>query len=173
MLSSLKVIHCWQQEDLDLVNFHGDESYKSLNTQQYLCATDLPNNISVCSAPVQAIHLHNNYGLLLNNEDSRNNLTHCLSSHSRESTGSILSITGLGIPVLPCGRDSVFLFDSHSRTREGRPDPNGYPVLLKFPELVAVAICVISCYCRGSVVQTAIYCGSFRTIFNILLFKAR
>ena len=72
------------------------------------------------------------YGMLLNNENSRNYLTHCLSSHSRESTGSILFITWLCITVIPCGRDTVFLYDSHSRNREGRPDPSGYSVLLKF-----------------------------------------
>ena len=54
---------------LDLVLFLGDELYKSLNTQQYLSATDLPNNISVCNVQVQVSHLHNNYGMLLNNED--------------------------------------------------------------------------------------------------------
>ena len=32
VFSSLKVIHRWQQEDLDLVLFLGDELYKSLNT---------------------------------------------------------------------------------------------------------------------------------------------
>ena len=54
---------------LDLVLFLGDELYKSLNTQQYLSATDLPTNISVCNVQVQVSHLHNNYGMLLNNED--------------------------------------------------------------------------------------------------------
>ena len=57
VLPSLKVIHSWQQEGLDLVLFLGDELYKSLNTQQYLCATDLQNNISVCNVQVQASHL--------------------------------------------------------------------------------------------------------------------
>ena len=77
--------------------------------------------------------------MLLNNEDSRNYLTHCLSSHSRESTGSILFITVLCVAVIPCGRYTVFLFDSYSRNRQGRSDPNGYSLLLKFPDLVAVA----------------------------------
>ena len=153
VFSSFKDILRWQQEDLNLPLFLGDELHKSLNTQQYLSATDLPTNISVCNVQVQASHLHNNYGMLLNNEDSQNYLTHCLSIHSRESTGSILSITGLCIAVIPCGRDTVFLFDSHSRNREGRPDPNGYFVLLKFSDLVAVANYVIPCYCQGNVGQ--------------------
>ena len=52
VFSSLKVIHRWQQEDLDLVLFLGDELYKSLNTQQYLSGADLPTNISVCIAQI-------------------------------------------------------------------------------------------------------------------------
>ena len=57
------------------------------------------------------------------------------------------------ITVIPCGRDIVFLFGSHSRNREGRPDPNEYSVLLKFPDSVAVGNYVISCYCQGNTVQ--------------------
>ena len=125
VFSSLKVIHRWQQEDLNIVLFLEDELHESLNTQQYLRATDLPNNISVCNVQVQASHLHSNYGMFLNKEDSRNYL--------RESAGSILFIMGLRIAVILCGRDVVFLFDSHSRNREGKSHPNGYPVLLKFP----------------------------------------
>ena len=89
VFSYLEVIHHWQQEDLDLVLFLDDELYKSLNTQQYLCATDLPNNISVCNVQVQASHLQNNYGMLLNNEDLQSYLTYCFSSHSRERTGFV------------------------------------------------------------------------------------
>ena len=48
-------------------------------------------------------HLHNNYGMLLNNEDSLNYLTNCLlSSHSKESAGSVLLITGICIAFVPC-----------------------------------------------------------------------
>ena len=107
----------------------------------------------MCNVQVQASHLHNNYAMLRNNKDSRNYLTHCLSSHSRESTGSILFITRMCIAVVPCGRDTVSLFESYNRKREGRPDPNGYSVLLKFPDLVAVANYMISCYCQGNLVQ--------------------
>ena len=57
VFSSLKVIHRWQQEDLNIVLFLEDELHESLNTQQYLRATDLPNNISVCNVQVQASHL--------------------------------------------------------------------------------------------------------------------
>ena len=56
------------------------------------------------------------------------------------------------IAVIPCGSD-VFFFDSHSRNREGKPNPNGYTVLLKFPDLVAAANYVTSCYCQCNVVQ--------------------
>ena len=49
VFSSLTVIHRWQQEDLDLVLFLGDELHKSLNAHQYLNASDLPHNISVCN----------------------------------------------------------------------------------------------------------------------------
>ena len=154
VFSSLPVIHRWQQNNLHLVLFLGDELYKSLNTQQYLCAADLPINLSVCNLQVQASHLHNNYGMLLNNKDSRNYLTHCLSSHSRERTGSILFITGFGIDVMPCGRDTVFLFGSHSRNREARTDPNGYSVSLKFPDLAIIANYVISCYYRDNLVSS-------------------
>ena len=72
--------------------------------------------------------------MLLNNEDS---WIYCLSSHPTVSTGSILFITGLCIAVIPCDRDTAFLFDSHSHNREGRPDLNGYSLLLKFPDLLA------------------------------------
>ena len=60
VFSSLIVIHRWQQEDLDLVLFLGDELYKRFNTQKYLSATDLPTNILLCNAQVQTSHLHNN-----------------------------------------------------------------------------------------------------------------
>ena len=168
VFSYLIVIYRWQQEDLDIVLFLGDESNKSFNIQQYLSATDLRTNILVCNTQVQASHLHNNYGMLLNNKDSRIYLTHCLSSHSRESTRSILFITGLCISVILRGRETVFIFDSHGHNREGRPDPNGYSVLLKFPNLVAVANYIISCYCQGTAVQfevqnVAVYLEQFST----------
>ena len=168
VFSYLIVIHRWQQEDLDLVLFLGDELNKSFNTQQYLSTTDLRTNILVCNTQVQASHFHNNYGMLLNNKDLRNYLTHCLSSHSRESTRSILFITGLCIAVIPRGRETVFIFDSHGRNWEGRPDLNGYSVLIKFSNLVAVANYVISCYCQGTVVQfeaqnVAVYLEQFST----------
>ena len=35
----------------------------------------------------------------------------------------------------------------------GRPDPNEYSVLLKFPDSAAVGNYVISCYCQGNTVQ--------------------
>ena len=83
-------------------------------------------------------------------------ISHCLFSHSRESICSILFITGLCVAFIHCGRDTAFLFDSHSRNSEVRLDPNGYSVSLKFPDLVAVSNFVISCYCGGDVVQSEV-----------------
>ena len=83
-------------------------------------------------------------------------ISHCLFSHSRESNCSILFITGLCVAFIHCGRDTAFLFDSHSRNSEARLDPNGYSVSLKFPDLVAVSNFVISCYCGGDVVQSEV-----------------
>ena len=83
-------------------------------------------------------------------------ISHCLFSHSRESNGSILFITGLCVAFIHCGRDTAFLFDSHSRNSEVRLDPNGYSVSLKFPDLVAVSNFVISCYCGSDVVQSEV-----------------
>ena len=83
-------------------------------------------------------------------------VSHRLFSHSRESNCSILFITDLCVAVIHCGRDSAFLFDSHNRNSEVRLDPNGYSVSLRFPELVAVSNFVISCYCRGDVVQSEV-----------------
>ena len=109
--------------------------------------------------------------MLVNNEDSLNYLTHCLFIHPRESDGSILFRAGLCIAVIPCGRDTVFLFDSHSHNREGRPDHNRYSVLLKFPDVVTVANYVISCCWRGNIVQfevsfIAVHLEQFSTSFR-------
>ena len=84
-------------------------------------------NVSVFNVKIQANHVQNNYGMWMNNEDSRSYFVHCPSSHSRESNGSIFVYKRIvhGCFSMPFR----FLF-SLSYNREGRHDHSVKSVLI-------------------------------------------
>ena len=154
--SYLKAVCRWEKRDLDLILYYGDKLYKSLHTSLYLEAADLPQNFAVFGNVSAQVHLvHNNFGILYSsNQDSRDNLVNCFTSHIEMSQGCILFITGLCIAVIPSSSiESIFVFDSHSRNNAGVHDPNGFAILMKFHTFEKAADYIVSCYSSEHGVQ--------------------
>ena len=64
---------------------------------------------------------------------------------------------GVCISIIP-SRCGYFLIDSHSRNSSGKPDPEGFAILLRFQNVVDLSKNIIDTYDRlGSSVQYEIH----------------
>ena len=139
VFSAVKNINIWKSFDLDYILEQGDKIFKQVcrlkGNYDYLAVDEPPLSIQLegISLSVRRLALENHlFG-------DRNNLfeNHIHYSETEKGNGAIFTCSGLSIAVIWAG-DCVFLFDSHSRNINGRHDPNGQAVLLKFSLLSCV-----------------------------------
>ena len=117
----------WNKTDIDFVVTEGDRVYKSLNKNSYLMVTDLPNIFPIFESDVKITFLENKYGVLKNIFIPRFLST----SNNSKADGLLFFIKSICVAIIP-KKNSVYLFDSHSRNSFGKPTPDGFASVMKF-----------------------------------------
>lgn len=137
--SNIRSILRWNSHDLDKVLTEGNQIYKSLNTNDYLSAEDLPTNIDLNGLTSNVIFrkLIDCEATLVQDFPFLRSLNH----FAREETDAIkylMFIEGFTIAIYRTISNTIstyYVFDSHSRDLRGLTAPNGTSVLLRFDNL--------------------------------------
>ena len=143
--SVFKTISRWTKNDLECVVEKGDQLFKNQNTLSYLTCLELRRNIQVGNLNVPATFLENLYGVICNM--SRNDLFAKLCSVF-DFDGIIFMISNYTFSIMQGGyrQSNVYIIDSHSRDKNGRPSSDGKAVILKFENFQQVTNYIIDVY---------------------------
>ena len=120
----IKTPGCINTDDLDVIVREGDKLYKSLNTDTHLEFSDLPKSITTFGFKANISYLSNSIGLLNpgQNESFLLQNKHC---NFQPGDGMLFIVKGYCICLI-IRKNTVFLFDSHSRNERGKPCPDGF-----------------------------------------------
>ena len=103
-------------------------------------AEELPRVVYFCMSHCSVELLHNNTGVLSQNQHSN-----FLSYSNSIGNGLLIFIKGYCISML-WNKTYVYIFDSHSKNETGNPVPDGTSVLLKFKSFDAVRSYIMDVY---------------------------
>ena len=133
----------WTTSVIDVVLGKGTELYCSLQTLRFLEVTDLPSLVYANSTVYHTTFSYSHQSWLTHESvDTFNTLL----SHSLSQSKNVLLWDGHITLALMKTNDAVFLFDSHSRDKQGRIADAGLSSLLQFPSVENVGHYVSSVY---------------------------
>ena len=124
--SSVKKVSIWKYWDVDYILEHGDAVFKSVGILRSLSMNELPNNVQVENNTLKIEMLDNFVGLLGYNSVFANHVSLC-----DIGNGLIFTTAGYCISLI-WSKNSIVLFDSHSRDNDGCFTDAGNAVLLFF-----------------------------------------
>ena len=126
--SLIKKVSVWKSWDLDYILDHGDVVFKMVDISRSLFMSELPDCIAIENNNVNIEMLANYYGCLGQNK--------IFVDHSQTDIGNGLIFTTGGYSFsLIWSKNSIFLFDSHSRDSNGSFTDQGTSVALSFKTL--------------------------------------
>ena len=129
--SLMKKVSIWKSWDLDYILENGDAVFTVIGIPRALSMNELPQNIMIENHNIEIEMLSEHFGLLGQNE--------LFKDHKFCDTGNGLIFTTGGFSFsLIWSKNSVFLFDSHSRDKNGAFVSNGSSVALSFKSLIGV-----------------------------------
>ena len=138
-LSNIRNVTLWSKNDLDTILIEGDCIYKSLNTNDFLAADELPRSLNFGGLQTNVEYLElltgvatlvPNFPFLRANFQNLNNGCQCL-----------MFVSGFTIALFKSPLvDSCYLFDSHSRDERGLSVSDGQSVLLRFSSLLQLEL---------------------------------
>ena len=129
--SMVKKVSVWKSYDLDYILEKGDKTFKLLGISRPLFMSELPHNIMIENNVIEVDMLENYFGLLGKDNIFENNAS------VRETGNGLIFMTG-GFTISLIWSKKVFLFDSHSRDRNGTFTSNGNSMVLSFKSLIDV-----------------------------------
>ena len=129
--SVIKKVSIWKQSDLDYILDHGDTVFKIIGIRCPLFMNELPNCIAIENRNVDIEMLANYCGLLGENSIFKGHLNRDIGN------GLIFTTAGYSFSLI-WNKNSVYLFDSHSRDRNGYFTEQGTSVALSFKTLTDV-----------------------------------
>ena len=133
----------WTTSVIDIVLDKGTELYCSLQTPRFLEVTDLPSLVYANSTVYHTTFSYSHQSWLMHESvDTFNTLL----SHGLSQSKNVLLWVGHITLALMKTNDAVFLFDSHSRDKQGRIADTGLSSLLQFPSIENVGHYVSSVY---------------------------
>ena len=133
----------WTTSVIDIVLDKGTELYCSLQTPRFLEVTDLPSLVYANSTVYHTTFSYSHQSWLTHESvDTFNTLL----SHSLSQSKNVLLWVGHITLALMKANDAVFLFDSHSRDKQGRIADAGLSSHLQFPSIENVGHFVSSVY---------------------------
>ena len=135
--SIVKKVSIWKSYDLDYILDKGDKTFKLLGISRPLFMCELPRNIMIENTVIEVDMLGNYFGLLVKDNIFENNAS------VRETGNGLIFMTGGFTISLIWSKNSVFLFDSHSRDGNGTFTSNGNSIVLSFKSLIDV-----NCYIK-------------------------
>ena len=144
----IKTPGCINTDDLDVIVREGDKLYKSLNTDTHLEFSDLPNSITTFGFKANISYLSNSIGLLNpgQNESFLLQNKHC---NFQPGDGMLFIVKGYCICLI-IRKNTVFLFDSHSRNERGKPCPDGFSMIAKFKNKRDVEKYILNTYIKSA-----------------------
>ena len=126
---------------MDYILENGNETFKIIGIPHSLAMNELPLNIMIENCNIAVEFLGNQFGLLGNNN--------LFEGHASCDTGNGLIFTtgGFSFSII-WSKNSVFLFDSHSRDENGGFVSNGCSVILSFRYLNDVQYYIHAVYSK-------------------------
>ena len=130
----VKKVSTWKHFDLDFILEQGDRLFKSTGMMQPLAVDELPLTFDLenCLVQSQMLHCHSALFSIINLFEHHNNL-----NADKLGNGAIFTCVGYSIALI-WHKNSVYVFDSHSRNEYGEHVENGQAVLLEFRSLSVV-----------------------------------
>ena len=126
--SSIKRVSIWKSQDLDYVLEYGDALFKDVNILRPLSIEELPETVLINGHVIKVEMLSNINSLL-----GANNL---FDNHEDVLPGNGLIFTTHGYCFsLIWAKQNIYLFDSHSRNKDGSFIASGSSILLAFKTL--------------------------------------
>ena len=110
----MKRVSIWKSYDLDYILEKGEKTFKLLGISRPLFMCELPRNIMIENTATEIDMLDNYFGLLGKDNILENNAS------VHETGNGLIFMTGGFTISLIWSKNSVFLFDSHSRPITGR-----------------------------------------------------
>ena len=132
--SAIRRVALWNTTDLDFILSEGDQLYKGLSVGTFISADELPQTIDIENNVVYVEKLRFQQGTMRHTEKF---FSSSYDSNINNGNGFLLFIDGYTLSVI-WNKANFFLFDSHSRNKDGQISENGTSVLLKFRSLNAV-----------------------------------
>ena len=133
--SAIRRVGLWNTSDLDFILNEGDKLYKGLNIGTFISAEELPHTIDIENNVVYVEKLEFQQGTIM--KHTENFLSGSYHSNINNGNGFLLFIDGFTLAII-WNKANFFLFDSHSRNKDGQISENGTSVLLKFKSMNAV-----------------------------------
>ena len=125
--SAIKNVSVWKSFDLDYILYHGDNLIKCLKAFQSLAADELPLSVNIEGYCIKVGKLML-YSDIFNAIDLF--LYHKQITSEVLGNGVIFTCAGFSFALI-WNKNSVFVFGSHGRDRNGCHVPNGQSVLLE------------------------------------------
>ena len=139
--SIIKRVSLWKSLDIDYILENGDKIFKSIGIPRSLFMNELPRSIAIENTNIDVELLSNSFGFFCENN--------IFSNHSKTENGNGLIFTTSGYSfALIWNKTSVFLFDSHSRDKNGSFISDGTAVVLSFSSLQNVELYIRTEYSK-------------------------
>ena len=129
--SLVKKVSIWKSWDLDYILENGDAVFKSLGMLRALSTNELPHHIMIEDNSIEIKMLTECFGHLGQRDLFENHKINC------DSNGLIFTTGGFSFSLI-WSKNSIFLFDSHSRDETGAFVSTGSSVILSFKNLIDV-----------------------------------
>ena len=144
--SKIRKVTIWKVLDLDTILENGDQLYKELNKHGLLGVEDLPNTVVIYEQSFSVEMLSNESGILTRNYniDSTSLLQlygNCLNTGS----GALFFLNNYTFSLI-WNKQAFYLFDAHSRDKDGLITPDGTSILLKFKSLHEIQNYLVEAY---------------------------
>ena len=149
--SKVKRVCLWKSWELDFILSQGNDLYRSLGHDRYLSFEDLPDFICYENNAMFIERIKTEEGLFQHNVAS-SILSTSYDRSDQRGNGLIFVISGFMFSLI-WDNSSVYLFDSHSRDKNGQISAFGTSVLLKFKSLNDVET-----YIKETYVQQGSFC---------------
>ena len=133
--SAIRRVALWNTTDLDFILSEGDQLYKGSSVSTFISADELPQTIDIENNVVYVEKLRFQQGTTTRHPEKF--FSSSYDSNTNNGNGFLLFIDGFTLSVI-WNKANFFLFDSHSRNKDGQISENGTSVLLKFRSLNAV-----------------------------------
>ena len=130
--SLVKKVSIWKSWDLDYILENGDAVFKSIGMLRALSTNELPHHIMIEDNSIEIEMLTECFGCLGQSDLFENHKINC-----DFSNGLIFTTGGFSFSLI-WSKNSIFLFDSHSRDQTGAFVSTGSSVVLSFKHLIDV-----------------------------------